>query len=274
MRSPEPVLIGDLFPAERAQLLDLLAALPLDHWHAPTACAGWSVKDIAAHLLGDDLGRLARQRDSFTDASLSLAEPLVAFINRRNAEWIQALRRLSAPVLCDLLRWSGEQTATYFASLDPFALGGPVSWAGPDSAPVWLDLAREYTERWHHQQHIREAVGAPGLTASRYFAPVLATFVWALPHTFRHTTVPSGTAIHLTITGASGGAWVVVCEDSGWTLYSGAAPQPAATVTLDQETAWRLFTKGVSPQEASSVAHIEGDPRLGAVVLETVAIIA
>jgi uncharacterized protein (TIGR03083 family) len=274
MRPPEPVLIGDLFAAERAQLLDLLAALSPGHWHAPTACAGWSVKDVAAHLIGDDLNRLARQRDGFTDASPGPTEPLAAFINRRNAEWVQALRRLSAPVLCDLLRWSGEQAASYFASLDPFAPGGPVSWAGPNSAPVWLDLAREYTERWHHQQHIREAVGAPSLTAPRYFAPVLATFVRALPHTFRQVAAPSGTAVQLSITGASGGAWAVAREEPGWMLYTGATPQPAATVTLDQDLAWRVFTKGVSPQEARRTARLTGDPRLGAVVLETVAIIA
>jgi uncharacterized protein (TIGR03083 family) len=103
MHPPEPVLIGDLFPAERAQLLDLLLGLPPDCWQAPTACAGWSVKDIAAHLFGDDLSRLARQRDGFIEASPGPAEPLVAFINRHNAEWVQALRRLSPPVLCDLL---------------------------------------------------------------------------------------------------------------------------------------------------------------------------
>ena len=274
MRPPEPVLIGDLFAAERVQLLDLLTALPPDLWEAPTACAGWSVKDVAAHLLGDDLSRLARQRDGFTEASPSPAETLVTFINGRNAEWVQALRRLSAPVLCDLLRWSGEQTAAYFASLDLFALGGSVSWAGPDPAPVWLDLAREYTERWHHQQHIREAVGAPGLTAPRFFTPVLATFVRALPHTFRHAAATSGTTVQVNITGASGGDWAVVGEEHSWVLYAGTAPQPAATVTLDQETAWRLFTKGISPQAARNAARIEGDRRLGAVVLKTVAIIA
>ncbi len=52
---------------------------------------------------------------------------------------------------------TGEQTNAYFQRVDPFAMGGPVSWAGPEPAPVWLDVAREFTERWHHQQHIRAA---------------------------------------------------------------------------------------------------------------------
>ena len=60
-----------------------------------------------------------------------------------------------------------------------------MSWAGPEPAPVWLDLAREYTERWHHQQHIRDAVNKPGLKDPHWMAPVLAAFVWAMPHAYR-----------------------------------------------------------------------------------------
>jgi hypothetical protein len=49
---------------------------------------------------------------------------------------------------------------------------------------------------------------------------------------------------------------------------------PAATVTLDQETAWRLFTKGIDPATARDRASITGDVRLGEVALRTVSILA
>src|SRR5438445_8929800 len=71
--------------------------------------------------------------------------------------------------------------ARFFDSLNLLALATPVSWAGPAPAPVWLDVAREYTERWHHQQHIRDAIGQPGQTDHRFLHPVLATFAYALP---------------------------------------------------------------------------------------------
>jgi hypothetical protein len=45
--------------------------------------------------------------------------------------------------------------------LDLDALGEPVSWAGPDPAPLWLDCARDFTEYWVHQQQIRDATGRP-----------------------------------------------------------------------------------------------------------------
>ncbi|MBA2277461.1 MAG: GNAT family N-acetyltransferase [Chloroflexia bacterium] len=274
LHAPDPILIGDLFAAERTRLLDLLDELTADQWRRSTVCAGWSVKDIVAHLLANDLGRLSRGRDGYQEWGPAPGERLLAFIDRQNAEWVRAMRRISPQVLRDLLERSGEETATLFATLDPFATGGPVDWAGPDPAPVWLDLAREYTERWHHQQHIRNAVTAAELTELRFFAPVLATFVRALPHTFRDVDAPPGTAVQVSITGESGGEWAVMRERDMWTLFSGIAPDAAAHVTLEQTLAWRLFTKGVSSASAERDARIDGDRALGQMVLNTVAIIA
>ena len=67
-RELAPVLVFDLFPEERAALLELLAGLEDREWGSPTVCPGWSAKDIAAHLLGDDIGRLSRGRDAFAAA--------------------------------------------------------------------------------------------------------------------------------------------------------------------------------------------------------------
>jgi uncharacterized protein (TIGR03083 family) len=273
MQSPEPVLIGDLFPAERARLLELLAGLTPEQWLAPTACAGWTVKDVAAHLLADDLGRLSRGRDRFASWAPVPGEPVLAFVNRQNAEWVQAMRRVSPAIIGDLLRWAGEQTAAYFASLDPYQIGPVVSWVGPEPGPVWLDLAREYTERWHHHQHIREAVGAPGLTEPRFFQPVLATFVHALPYALRLTATRPRAAVQLHLAGPSGGDWSVVRGAERWTLYAGAAESPAARVTLAEDLAWRLFTRGITPEQAARRATIDGQQRLGRVLLEAVAII-
>jgi len=275
LRPPDPVLIdADLFQAERDAVLQLLEHLPADDWQRPTACAGWSVQDVAAHILADDLGRLARQRDGHQSWGPLPGEQLVTFIDRQNAEWVQAMRRLSPRIFIDLLRRSGDEIAALFATLDPFALGGPVAWAGPEPAPVWLDLAREYTERWHHQQHIRDAVSRPGLLEPRFLTPVLATFARAFPQTFRTVEAPPGTTVQIRITGEGGGEWAVVRETDRWTLLAGIASTLAAHVTLDQGIAWRLFTTGMSANAAARDTKIEGDQQLGRRVLDTVAIIA
>jgi hypothetical protein len=47
-----------------------------------------------------------------------------------------------------------------------------------------------------------------------------------------------------------------------------------ATVTLPQEVAWRVYTKGIAFDDARRVARIEGDTALGEQVLHTVAVLA
>ena len=277
----EPVLTTHLFPEERRALLALLSSLSGVEWRAPTVCPGWSVKDIAAHLLADDIGRLSRGRDGYPGADFApptspdhFEAELLENINRQNELWVAAARRLSPHVIVDLLRWSGEQTQAYFDSLNPFVVGEPVSWAGPEPAPVWLDIAREYTERWLHQQQIRDAVGKPGLTDRETFAPVLETFVRALPHTFRHVDAPETTHVRLTVTGDAHGEWSLVRHDSRWALFSATEAPPNAAVTMDADTAWRLFTKGISKAAALDRVAITGDRLLGEKILETVSIIA
>ena len=285
MKQLEPVLTIHLFPEERVALVDLLQSLSAYTWNAPTVCAGWSVKDIAAHLLADDLGRLARGRDAHGATAFAPSGPenvegqLLAFINHQNEAWVDAARRLSPRLLIDLLLWSGDETQAYFASIDMFAIGEPVHWAGPEPAPVWLDIAREYTERWIHQAQIRDAVRAPALTAPRFFLPLLDTLVRALPHTFRDTDAPEGTHVRLDVTGVGPGGsppvqWSLVRETARWVLFDSAPVHPATTVRMDGNTAWLLFTKGITKAAALARVRIEGDSQLGEKVLETVSIMA
>jgi uncharacterized protein (TIGR03083 family) len=276
MKEPQPIEVSHLFPELLDHLLALLSRLSPAEWQTPTTCAGWSVKDVALHLLGGDAGILSRGRDQFTPATRPIrsAEDLAELVNNLNAGWLQATQRLSPRLLCDLLRYLGNQVCDHFQSLDPYALGGPVSWVGPEPAPVWLDLAREYTERWHHQQHIRDAVDQPGLKEARYLAPALDAFVRALPRAFRHAPAPDGTLFTLTIAGESGGRWSLLREEGYWRLYRDVDRAPDAAVLIDQDSAWRLFTNGLDSAEARSKTEISGDRSLEQHVLDMVSIIA
>jgi uncharacterized protein (TIGR03083 family) len=275
LQSPKPILVVDLFPEILDQLLKLLIGLDSEEWSRPTVCHGWSVKDVALHLLGGEIGNLSRRRDNHSvGVSIDGLEQLVAYINDWNQQWVETTKRISSPILIDLLDLTGGQMCDYFRSLDPYAMGGPVSWIGPEPVPVWVDMAREYTERWHHQQHIREAVDQPRLLQPRYMAPILETFVLAAPRTFRSASASEGTSVTLTIKGESGGEWSVRQEDGDWRLYQGALEQPDAGVLIEQEIAWRLFTRGLSQDVAVRQMNFTGDRTLGMIVLDMVSIIA
>ena len=231
-----PVFLVDLFPGLHAELMDLLRGLAPADWSRPTACALWSVKDIAAHLLDSGVRRLSFGRDrseAAPDTPLSDYSHLVAYLNRLNAEWITAARRLSPQVLIDLLDFTGGQVHA-----------------------------------------IREAVGAPGLVARRWLQPTLDIFVRALPFAYREVEAPAGSSVRFEIGGEAGGVWTLVHGSPGWTLFVGSGADPDAAVSLDQETAWKLFSKGLDQNAARRRIQIAGDRRLGQPVLAALAIMA
>jgi uncharacterized protein (TIGR03083 family) len=100
---PDVVEVTHLFPPERASLLGLLGSLDAGQWQAPTVCPGWSVRDVALHLLGDDIGLLARRRDGFARRRAGGWGELVAWLDRMNQTWVKAARRISPRLLCELL---------------------------------------------------------------------------------------------------------------------------------------------------------------------------
>jgi uncharacterized protein (TIGR03083 family) len=275
IKRPAEIVVIDRFAPLRTRLLQLLADLSEDDWTRPTAAPRWSVKDLAAHLLGGDVGILSRKRDAFRPlgAVVENYNDLVDLINRLNAEWVLAARRMSPRLLQELLAFTGPEVEAYFSSLDPRAIGDPVSWAGPDPAPVWFDLAREFTERWHHQQQIRDATGKPSLYDPYFLSQVLDTFVRALPHNFRYAAAHDGTVVRFEISGSAGGVWFLVRIGGAWELGLSSETEPAADVVVPQDTAWRMFTKGIDRKGARALAVIRGDDALVSPIFRTVSII-
>ncbi len=277
MRRPAIDIVAQ-FPGLRVALIELLGELAPKDWNRPTVCGDWTVHDVALHLLGADVNILSADRDGHHQApppalDLSQWDDLVTFIDRRNAVWVEATGRLSPRLTRDLLAETGPQVEAWFRSVDLLAPGNPVAWAGPDPAPLWVHVAREYTERWVHQQHIRDAVGRPGMTDPAFLLPVLDAFALALPHTLRTVQAAGGSVVTLTITGPAGGSWSVVRDDGGWVPTVEVPVASVASLQVDQDTAWRLFTRGISPEAARSSCQTSGNPEIAEMVLRMVSII-
>ncbi len=268
-----PVDVRPLFAPQQAAFTELLGGFGPAQWAQATICPGWDVKDVAAHVLGDHIGRLARHRDGHPSPGPRGNETLPAFLDRFNGEWVSAARRLSPRLLIGQLQAIGGQVADFWQGANPHALGEAVSWAGPWPAPAWLDAARDFSEYWTHQQQICDATGQAGLTGPGYAGPVIDTFMRALPHTLRDMAVPEGTALQLTVTGPGAGAWACTRDPDRWRLSREAHPAPAARVQLDTDTAWRLCTRGITPQQAAVRAQIDGNHHLATAALQIVSIV-
>src|ERR1700759_3862342 len=200
---------GPLIPRLRSELTALLTSLTDGDWAQPTSCPGWSVHDVAAHLLGGGIGNVSVRGDRWRLAR-GKGENLDTWLNRFNQQWVDAARRISPALLIELINVAGLRFEEYLATLDLDATGGPVPWAtGSDPAPVWLDVAREYMERYVHQQQIRSSVGWP-LLGEDFTSPVLATAAHAWPRALDGVTRPVGTVVMFTVEGEGGGSWAVV----------------------------------------------------------------
>jgi uncharacterized protein (TIGR03083 family) len=270
-----PIDVLPILAREEQALLDALGDLTAEQWAAPTVCTGWTVHDLAAHILGDKLGRLSRDRDGYRVEGPRAGEPFVTFIDRVNDEWVVACRRLSPEALFALLVDNSTQIVDLWKRVDLDDLGEPVSWAGPEPAPIWLDAARDYTEYWVHQQQIRDAVGIPLLDDPEFLGPVVDTFVRALPFTLRESTAPKGKQVSYSVSGAAGGTWTATRSAHCWTLDRRPSTRaPLSSVSIDPDTFWRLCTRNVRLDEVRDRIKTKGDDQLCATMLTMVTIIA
>ncbi len=273
----KPILTAHLFPKLDGMLIDLLRSLAPEDWEKKTVSPKWKVKDVAAHLLDTPLRGVSIGRDGHVAESpgIDSAADLAAFINRLNQEGVNVYRRLSPAVLITLMEVGAKLLAELHASRDPGAMAPfGVSWAGEEKSANWFDTAREFTERWHHQQQIRLAVDKPGIMTRELYYPVLDCFLRALPFTYRSVSAKPGTYTQIIISGECGGIWYLYRAEGTWQLLDQPFGEKASETTIPQEIAWRIFTKGIDRESALSQVKVAGDGALGLHVLGMVSIVA
>ena len=272
----EPILCAPVIRLVDRELIDLLSSLSPAEWELPTIAPLWSVRDVAGHLLDTALRTLSRARDGciVDRVELKTFQDIVIMVDRLNKEGVTVYRRLSPRVITQLMQTACEEAADYYESLDPFATAGiGVSWAGEMTSPVWFHVARELTERWHHQQQIRLATGRPGIMNRSLCYPVLDTFLRGLPYTFRDVAASAGDALLIEVSGDCGGLWCLVKSQDGWMFCKDLPASVKATIIIPQSIAWRIFTKGIDRETARSQVTMSGNKALAAQVLQLVAIV-
>jgi uncharacterized protein (TIGR03083 family) len=273
-----PIKTVHLFPLLDQKLIELLRSLSTDDWNRPTLAKLWTVKDIAAHLLDGNMRVISSAHQFAGDPPsnpINNYSDLVDFLNGLNATWVNAMKRVSPQLLTDLLETTGKQYSEIMTAADLFAPAPfSVAWAGEDESVNWFHIAREYTEKFHHQQQIREAVGKQGILTAELFYPCIDTFMCGLPHTYRTVNGNTGMLIQITVTGEAGGNWYLFKMADGWTLIKNAESVPDTIVTLSPDIAWKVFTKGIDPQTALEVSNISGNINLGENLFNMVAVMA
>jgi hypothetical protein len=279
IRNEIPLDVLHLFPVLDGMLIDLLKSLTPNEWNAQTVAKRWKVKDVVAHLLDGNIRVLSMLRDGYygvDSPEIKSHEDLVNFLNGLNADWVTAMKRVSPEMLILLHQTTGQLYYTYYASLNPFDKAGfAVNWAGENESKNWMHIAREYTEKWLHQQQIRDAVNKPGLMTKDLFYPFIDIFMMALPYTYRNVDAKRDTIIQVTIMSEIGGSWFLTKDDNGWSLSKAIYNRDVvSTITISPSIAWKLFSKSVRPEEIKDAVTITGDARLAAVALTMISVMA
>jgi uncharacterized protein (TIGR03083 family) len=270
-----PCDAASLFVAERARLSELLATLDRADWDRPSPCPGWSVLGLCCHLVGDDLGFLARHRDGYlgTPGPEQGGEAeFIAWLDDLQAEWVRAARRLSPRVVVGLLDWAGPQIAETMRGEDPRAVTASVSWAGTGPVPAWLDQVRELSEYWIHRQQLLWALGRPSDLRADLAGPVLDGLRWAYPFRLGQVRAEPGDTVTISISGPVAVTWQLVATTTGWEYREEPGPRVVASLGMTTGQAWRLLTNNLPATERARLAA-SGDETVIGVLYRTRAVI-
>jgi hypothetical protein len=233
------------------------------------------VKQLALHLLGDDLSLLSRQRDAATNGLVLYAEshPGADFpqlLDGFNEQWATAATFFSTELLRQLLDLTGGWTATYYEQVDPFSLGEPVAFFGTfEPAPYWQIASREFMERWVHQHQIRRAVGQPDL-GPELLAAAGGVLAKGISLTLGDLGAPAGTTLDLEVPGVA--RWSLQRETGrdGWALRVDGAGDAQATISFAADTAVALFSRAPTVAGAGPPVSVRGDRELGDAALTSI----
>jgi len=87
------------------------------------------------------------------------------------------------------------------------------------------------------------------------------------------TPSPGDATLIIEVTGPASGLWTLRPVGQGWDIDEGGTPAPAATISMADETAWRLLFNALAPDEARSQIALRGDMDLARPFLNARAVI-
>lgn len=229
---------------------------------------------LASHLLGDDLGLLSRRRDKYmgTPSPVGLSEgEFIDWLDELQMEWVHAARRVSPRLVVELLEWTGPRLVEVLGREDLSERTSRVSWAGPQTAPRWLDQLRELSEYWIHRQQLHEAVRRPVDLDPILLRPILRGLRWAIPYRLTDAGLELDGAIQIDVGEPINERWNLVASDDVWNFSDSVHQTVATYASFTGDAAWRLLTNNL--RTTSNPLEITGDERPAEVLLNTRAII-
>jgi uncharacterized protein (TIGR03083 family) len=255
-----------------AHMRTVFTSLATDDWAKPSACAGWRVQDVLAHVTSN--------QKEFVDPTPAPAEPMPAMKAEAAMEMLVAPRKDWTPE--ELLAEYDRFTEAWFGVLgamqeEPLA-SAPLALADLGTYPTHL-LAEAFA--FDHYCHLRIDLLAPTGPLTVALPPATDAEVrpgidWmflGIPQ-MQPDDLPSVVTkpLGFVLTGSGGGAWTLRpgVDGAPMTVVEGLDADAAATVTSSAHDFVRWGTKRCDWRECSTLT---GDEPYGAAVLDVLNII-
>ncbi len=248
----------------------VIGSLSDDEWALPSACAGWRVQDLVAHVTSNLKELVAPTPQATTPSVLRAEQAMEALVEPRKAwspaQVIDEYEAYAEPALAALGAMQDEPTASTevaLADLGTYAM----HW-----------LANAYC--FDHYCHLRHDLLAPGGSVRRplrvvddaMVRPGIDWMMHSLPQMRRGQFSSLLQPIRLELTGPGGGSWTLhpAGVDGLIAVTETASLDAAATVTSTGHDFIAWGTKRTDWRPSCAVA---GDIELGALVLDSINII-
>ncbi|WP_024794675.1 maleylpyruvate isomerase family mycothiol-dependent enzyme [Tomitella biformata] len=138
----------------------LLADAPAQAWSRPTPLPGWSVQDVAAHVIGTE-SLLAGRPTPEAPAQVTEAEHVRNPMGVLNESWVESMRG-DSPVQM-LARWSEIMTARAAALGEMSQEQFDADMTTPVGPETYGRFMRVRTfDCWYHELDLRDALDVPG----------------------------------------------------------------------------------------------------------------
>jgi uncharacterized protein (TIGR03083 family) len=251
--------------AERASMLEVLHSLSEDEWNAPSACEGWAVRDVVAHMASILHGVVDPTK--MPDVSGGTEPAMEAPVAERRAWKVDE-------VLDEYETFSEQAAAVFTMAQDPPLSDTMLPLGDLGTHPMSM-LASTFT--FDAYCHLRNDILRPRGPIDRPEPPrdavrlgatvewMLAGLPWMSQESLRFLDRP----VVLTLTGPGGGTWTVAPggEDGRVLVSEGGAPDAAATIVSDAHdfVAWATHRR-----PWAECVQIEGDEPYASTVLDAV----
>ncbi|MEV0388356.1 maleylpyruvate isomerase family mycothiol-dependent enzyme [Nonomuraea sp. NPDC050643] len=208
-------------------------AEPEEAWEAPTACTGWTTRDVVAHIVDTTEGYFAAFEVARGGGAPGTAYGLPGMGARVN-EQATALRGIPQKELLDRLKADFERMQAILRDLGEDEWGGltvPHFYMGP--LPAFFYAAGQLMDYAVHSWDIRQGTGrAHGLSGEA--ADLLVPFMFVLwQSTVKQGPEPAAFDLGIRVGGVNGGDFRVSVGGGGMTYEKGSLDGLPAVIEFD-----------------------------------------